>query len=161
MGGGIQQLTHAGRGSPRPEQPLDRGSALSRLGAELELRRSVFSIVYTCLFVILYLTMCKCSNYSTIALIGEGNGTPLQPPQDPSPLRGTLGSSLRSPAEFQKNIYFCFIDYAKAFDCVNHNKLWKSLIGGLLGVAGRLSGTVLRFRAEAPRAPATALQHQQ
>ena len=27
--------------------------------------------------------------------------------------------------EFQKNIYFCFIDYAKAFDCVDHNKLWK------------------------------------
>ena len=26
--------------------------------------------------------------------------------------------------EFQKNIYFCFIDYAKAFDCVDHNKLW-------------------------------------
>ena len=29
--------------------------------------------------------------------------------------------------EFQKNIYFCFIDYAKAFDCMDHNKLWKSL----------------------------------
>ena len=29
--------------------------------------------------------------------------------------------------EFQKNIYFCFIDYAKAFDCVGHNKLWKLL----------------------------------
>ena len=29
--------------------------------------------------------------------------------------------------EFQKNIYFCFIDYAKAFDCVDHNRLWKFL----------------------------------
>ena len=29
--------------------------------------------------------------------------------------------------EFQKNYYFCFIDYAKAFDCVDHNKLWKIL----------------------------------
>ena len=29
--------------------------------------------------------------------------------------------------EFQKNIYFCFIDYAKAFDCMDHNKLWKVL----------------------------------
>ena len=29
--------------------------------------------------------------------------------------------------EFQKNVYFCFIDYAKAFDCVDHNKLWKIL----------------------------------
>ena len=29
--------------------------------------------------------------------------------------------------EFQKNIYFCLVDYAKAFDCVDHNKLWKIL----------------------------------
>ena len=29
--------------------------------------------------------------------------------------------------EFQKNVYFCFLDYAKAFDCVDHNKLWKIL----------------------------------
>jgi len=32
--------------------------------------------------------------------------------------------------EFQKNIYFCFIDYAKTFDCVDHNKLWKFLKNG-------------------------------
>ena len=32
--------------------------------------------------------------------------------------------------EFQKNIYFCFIDYAKAFDCVDHNQLWKILRDG-------------------------------
>ena len=38
-------------------------------------------------------------------------------------------TSVGSPKkqEFQKNIYFCFIDYAKAFDCVDHNKLWKIL----------------------------------
>ena len=34
---------------------------------------------------------------------------------------------LEKPREFQKNIYFCFIEYAKAFDCVDHNKLWKIL----------------------------------
>ena len=34
---------------------------------------------------------------------------------------------IEKPREFQKNIYFCFIDYAKAFDCVVHNKLWKIL----------------------------------
>ena len=33
--------------------------------------------------------------------------------------------------EFQKNIDFCFIDYAKAFDCVDHNKLWKTLEMGI------------------------------
>ena len=34
---------------------------------------------------------------------------------------------IEKAGEFQKNIYFCFIDYAKAFDCVDHNKLWKIL----------------------------------
>ena len=34
---------------------------------------------------------------------------------------------MQKAREFQKNIYFCFIDYAKAFDCVDHNKLWKIL----------------------------------
>ena len=40
-----------------------------------------------------------------------------------------LPTSAGSPKkrEFHKNIYFCFIDYAKAFDCVDHNKLWKIL----------------------------------
>ena len=37
----------------------------------------------------------------------------------------SMGSSKKQ--EFQKNIYFCFIDYTKAFDCVNHSKLWKIL----------------------------------
>ena len=45
--------------------------------------------------------------------------------------RGTRGQIanirwiIEKAREFQKNIYFCFIDYAKAFDCVDHNKLWK------------------------------------
>ena len=34
---------------------------------------------------------------------------------------------IKNAREFQKYIYFCFIDYAKAFDCVDHNKLWKIL----------------------------------
>ena len=34
---------------------------------------------------------------------------------------------IKKASEFQKSIYFCFIDYAKAFDYVNHNKLWKIL----------------------------------
>ena len=33
---------------------------------------------------------------------------------------------LKKAREFQKDIYFCFIDYAKAFDCIDHNKLWKT-----------------------------------
>ena len=34
---------------------------------------------------------------------------------------------IKKAREYQKNIYFCFLDYAKAFDCVDHNKLWKIL----------------------------------
>ena len=34
--------------------------------------------------------------------------------------------TMEKAKEFQKTIYFCFIDYAKAFDCVDHNKLWKN-----------------------------------
>ena len=41
-------------------------------------------------------------------------------------LPSSVGSSKKA-REFQKNIYFCFIDYAKAFDCVDHKKLWKIL----------------------------------
>ena len=37
----------------------------------------------------------------------------------------TSAGSSKSKRVPEKNIYFCFIDYAKAFDCVNHNKLWK------------------------------------
>ena len=39
----------------------------------------------------------------------------------------TSATSLKKQESSQKNIYFCFIDYAKAFDCVDHNKLWKIL----------------------------------
>ena len=35
---------------------------------------------------------------------------------------------IKKAREFQKDIYFCFIDYAKVFDCVDHNKLWKILL---------------------------------
>ena len=38
-----------------------------------------------------------------------------------------IGWIIEKAREFQKNIYFCFINYAKAFDCVDHNKLWKTL----------------------------------
>ena len=39
----------------------------------------------------------------------------------------SVGSSVEKARELQKNIYFSFIDYAKAFDCVDHNELWKIL----------------------------------
>ena len=41
--------------------------------------------------------------------------------------------------EFHKNIYFCFIDYTKAFDCVDHNKLWKILQE--MGIPGHLTAS--------------------
>ena len=37
---------------------------------------------------------------------------------------------IKKAREYQKNIYFCFIDYTKAFECVDHNKLWKILRDG-------------------------------
>ena len=40
------------------------------------------------------------------------------------------GSQKKQEREFQKNICFCFVDYTKAFDCVDHNKLWKILRDG-------------------------------
>ena len=42
--------------------------------------------------------------------------------------------------EFQKNIYFCFIDYAKVFDCVDHKKLWKILKDDAVKVLGVATG---------------------
>ena len=44
---------------------------------------------------------------------------------------------IKKAREFQKNIYFCFIDNTKAFDCVDHNKLWKIL--KKMGIAGHLT----------------------
>ena len=91
----------------------------------------------------------ECSNYRTIALISHASKVMLKILQARlqqymncelldvqagfRKVRGTRDqianiSWIREKArEFQKNIYFCFIDYAKAFDCVDHNKLWKIL----------------------------------
>ena len=91
----------------------------------------------------------ECSNYRTIALISHASKVMLKILQariqqyvncELSDVqagfrkgRGTrdqIASILwimEKAREFQKNIYFCFIDYAKAFDCVDHNKLWKIL----------------------------------
>ena len=44
---------------------------------------------------------------------------------------------MENAREFQQNIYFCFIDYAKAFGCVDHNKLWKILKG--MGIPDHLT----------------------
>ena len=57
--------------------------------------------------------------------------------------RGTIDQTanihwiIRKAREFQKNIYYCFIDYAKAFDCVDHNKLWKIL--KVMAISGHLT----------------------
>ena len=51
----------------------------------------------------------------------------LEKVEEPEIKLSTSAGSLKKAREFQKNIYFCFIDYAKAFDCVNHNKVWKIL----------------------------------
>ena len=91
----------------------------------------------------------ECSNYHTIALISHASKVMLkilqawlqqymncEIPDVQAGFRKGRGSRdqianiqwiIEKAREFQKNIYFCFIDYAKAFDCVNHNKLWKIL----------------------------------
>ena len=47
--------------------------------------------------------------------------------KEESKIIANICSNIEKATEFQKNIYFCFIDYSKAFDCVDHNKLWKIL----------------------------------
>ena len=91
----------------------------------------------------------ECSNYHTIAFISHASKVMLkifkarlhqymnsELPDVQAGFRkgrGTreqianIGWIIKKAREFQKNIYFCFIDYAKAFDCVDHNKLWKIL----------------------------------
>ena len=89
----------------------------------------------------------ECSNYCTIALISHASKVMLkilqarlqqyvnrELPDIQAGFRKGRGTrdqiaNIRwiIEREFQKNIYFCFIDYAKAFDCVDHNKLWKIL----------------------------------
>ena len=51
----------------------------------------------------------------------------LEKAEEPEIKLPTSAGSWEKAREFQKNIYFCFIDYAKAFDCVDNNKLWKIL----------------------------------
>ena len=91
----------------------------------------------------------ECSNYHTIALISHTSKVMLKilqarlqqymnrelPDVQASFRKGrrtrnqtvTIHWIIKKAREFQENIYFCFIDYAKAFDCVDHNKLWKIL----------------------------------
>ena len=91
----------------------------------------------------------ECSNYCTIALISHASKVMLRTLQarlqqyvnhELSNVqagfrkgRGTRDQIanicwiIKKGREFQKNIYFCFVDYAKAFDCVDHNKLWEIL----------------------------------
>ena len=51
----------------------------------------------------------------------------LEKPEEPEIKSPTSTGSSKKQESSRKNIYFCFIDYAKAFDCVDHNKLWKIL----------------------------------
>ena len=52
----------------------------------------------------------------------------LEKAEEPEIKLPTSVGIIEKATEFQKNIYFCFIDYAKAFDYVDHNKLWKILL---------------------------------
>ena len=91
----------------------------------------------------------ECSNYHTIELISHTSKVMLkivqarlqeyvnrELPDVQAGFRKARGTRdqitnicwiIKKAREFQKNIYFCFIDYAKGFDCVDHNKLWKIL----------------------------------
>ena len=91
----------------------------------------------------------RCSNYHTSALISHASKVMLKIlqarlqqyvshglPDVQAGFRKGRGTRdqianirwiMEKAREFQKNIYFCFIDYAKAFDCVDHNKLWEIL----------------------------------
>ena len=51
----------------------------------------------------------------------------LEKAEEPEIKLPTSAANIEKAREFQKNIYICFFDYAKAFDCVDHNKLWKIL----------------------------------
>ena len=51
----------------------------------------------------------------------------LEKAEEPEIKLPIYSGSSKKAREFQKNMYFCFIDYAKAFDCVDHNKLWEIL----------------------------------
>ena len=51
----------------------------------------------------------------------------LEKAEEPRDQIANIHGIIEKAREFQKNIYFCFIDYAKAFDCVDHNKLWEIL----------------------------------
>ena len=59
-------------------------------------------------------------NFQMIELI-------LEKAEEPKIKLPTSGGSWKKQENSRKNIYFCFIDYAKAFDCVDHNKLWTIL----------------------------------
>ena len=61
----------------------------------------------------------------------------LEKAKEPEIKLPTSAGSSKKTREFQQNIYFCFIDCAKAFDCVDHNKLWKILKE--IGIADHLT----------------------
>ena len=63
----------------------------------------------------------------------------LEKAEEPEIKLPTSIKSFAKAREFQKNIYSCFIDYAKAFDCVDHNKLWKILKG--MGIPDHLTSS--------------------
>ena len=62
----------------------------------------------------------------------------LEKAEEPEIKLPTSAGSSKKARESQKNIYFCFIDYAKAFDCVDHKKLWKILQD--MGILDHLTG---------------------